>query len=85
MIAMIGASGGIGREIVRCAAKDPRVSEITLIVRRTLEEWTQENFKPKLNIIQRENLENLHELKEQLMGFDIFISTMGALVKVGEE
>ena len=50
-----------------------------------MEEWKQEDFKPTITIIKRDNLENLHELKEQLSGFDIFISSLGARTKDGEK
>jgi putative NADH-flavin reductase len=50
-IAIIGATGAIGKEIVRHAKNDGRIGELSLIVRRKLEEWNEEEFKCKLNII----------------------------------
>eukprot|EP00347_Sterkiella_histriomuscorum_P011783 403371112 len=82
-LAIIGGSGATGREIIRNAKQDPRVKEIAIIARRTLDEWKQEDYKPELKIIQRENLENLTELQDQLQGYDIFISCIGARQKVG--
>eukprot|EP00347_Sterkiella_histriomuscorum_P014403 403360998 len=82
-LAIIGGSGATGREIIRNAKQDPRVKEIAIIARRTLDEWKQEDYKPELKIIQRENLENLHELQNQLQGYDIFINCIGARQKVG--
>jgi len=35
-----------------------------MIVRRKLEEWNQDEFKPELKIIQRENFDNLEDLKD---------------------
>ncbi|CDW77516.1 UNKNOWN [Stylonychia lemnae] len=84
-IAIIGGSGATGREIIRCAKQDPRVKEISMIVRRKLEEWKQEEFQPELKFIQRENFDNLNELQDQLQGYDIFISCLGARQKVGEQ
>ncbi|CDW86134.1 UNKNOWN [Stylonychia lemnae] len=84
-IAIIGGSGATGREIIRCAKQDPRVKEISVIVRRRLEEWKQEDYLPELKIIQRDNLDNLDELQEQLQGYEIFISCLGARIKVGQQ
>lgn len=38
-IAILGATGAIGKEIVHYAKNDNRVGELILIVRRTLDEW----------------------------------------------
>lgn len=38
-IAILGATGAIGKEIVHFAKNDNRIDEIILIVRRTLDEW----------------------------------------------
>ncbi|CDW75574.1 UNKNOWN [Stylonychia lemnae] len=84
-IAILGGSGATGREIIRNAKQDPRVTEITIVVRRTLEEWKQEDFSCEIKIIMLENLDNLEEIKEQLMGNDIFISCLGARQKVGSK
>ena len=43
-VALIGATGAIGKEIVRHAKKDPRISELCLVVRKRLEEWKDEDF-----------------------------------------
>ncbi len=61
-IAMIGGTGGIGREIVRLSQRDPRVSHIALIGRRALDEWKQEDFLPQLNIIQKAELGDFSDL-----------------------
>ena len=39
-IGLIGGTGAIGRVIVRWAAKDDRISELGLIVRKPLDEWS---------------------------------------------
>ena len=38
-IAVIGASGAIGREIALYAKNNPMIGELILVVRRSLEEW----------------------------------------------
>lgn len=38
-IALIGGTGAVGKEIIRCAKNDKRVSEIALVARRKLDEW----------------------------------------------
>jgi|LauGreDrversion4_2_1035121.scaffolds.fasta_scaffold77112_3 aspartate-semialdehyde dehydrogenase len=38
-IALIGASGAIGKEIMEYLQQDGRFSEIIVLVRRTLPEW----------------------------------------------
>ncbi len=43
-VALIGATGAIGKEIVRHAKKDPRIGELCLVVRKRLEEWKDEDF-----------------------------------------
>lgn len=43
-IALIGATGAIGKEIVKHAKNDPRIEELCLVVRRRLEEWKDEDF-----------------------------------------
>ncbi len=38
-VALIGGSGAIGREVVRAAQNNTEISELALLVRRTLPEW----------------------------------------------
>ncbi len=38
-IAIIGATGAIGKEIIRAAKNDERVAELGLLCRNPLEEW----------------------------------------------
>jgi hypothetical protein len=51
---------------VRHAKNDDRVAKIAVIVRRRLEEWKEEDFKSKLKIIERENFDNISDLKDEL-------------------
>ena len=51
-IALIGATGAIGREIVEEARKNTNVKEIFLICRQPLDEWSEEKDSgSKLTII----------------------------------
>ncbi len=84
-VAIIGATGAIGKEIIRCAKQEDRISELALIVRTPLEEWDQEHFKPKLNIIRMESFDDMSSLKHQLEGYDAFICTLGTRTKYGTE
>ena len=65
-VALIGATGAIGKEIVRWAQKDDRLEEFAVLVRKPLEEWKEEDFKCKFKVIQMESFDNLHEVKDQL-------------------
>ena len=50
-VALIGATGGVGKEIVKWAKKDDRIEELALVVRKRLDEWKDEDFKCKLKVI----------------------------------
>lgn len=65
-VALIGATGAIGKEIVRHAKNDPRLEELCLVVRRRLEEWKDEDFKCKLKVVQLESFDDLSPLKDQI-------------------
>ena len=43
-IAIIGATGAIGKEIIDAAKQSTFVEALYLIVRKPLEEWKQEDF-----------------------------------------
>ena len=85
-IALLGATGATGREIVRHAMKDPRIEELCIIVRRRLDEWKEENFICKLKVIQLDTLDKMatSDTKEQIQGYDALLSTMGSRIQVGE-
>ncbi len=63
-IALIGATGAIGREVLKWAKTEERVSEMALLVRRRLDIWNEEDFPFKLNYIERENFDDISELKD---------------------
>jgi N-acetyl-gamma-glutamylphosphate reductase len=84
-VAIIGASGAIGREIIRTAQKNDEIAELTLLVRRRLPEWKQEDFKPRLNFIERENFDDISDLASELQGYDAFLCTLGSRVGTGKD
>ena len=61
-VALIGATGATGREIVKWAVECEHVTEMTLIVRRKLAEWVKDEewepkFYNKIKIITKENFD----------------------------
>ena len=46
--AIIGATGAVGKEIIRYAVRDSRVSTINVIARRKLDEWDSPQFSSKV-------------------------------------
>ena len=84
-IALIGATGACGKEVVRHARKDPRVSELILVVRRSLDEWKTGEFTPKLTIVCKENFDDFEDIKDKLEGVDAFVCCLGTRVGTGEE
>ena len=50
-IALIGASGAIGKEIVRHAKNDDRIEELALVVRKRLDEWKDEEIWNVVNYV----------------------------------
>ena len=50
-IALIGATGAVGKEFVRAANHTDQIGELLLLVRKPLEEWRQEEFTCKLTVL----------------------------------
>ena len=84
-VALIGATGAIGKEIVRHAQKDPRIAELCLVVRTRLEEWKDEDFKCKLKVVKMDNFDDMSSLKDSIVGYDAMLCCLGTRVKVGKE
>ena len=63
-IAVIGASGAIGREIADYARQSQDIGELILVVRRTLEEWKQEDFVPKLTFVIKDSFDTFDDVAE---------------------
>ena len=62
-ICIIGATGAIGREIVRTGIEEAKVSRITLIIRKKLPEWESDTSN-KLKFIEIENFDNLEAISD---------------------
>ena len=84
-IALIGATGAVGREIVQFAKQNLHIAELILIVRRSLDEWNVEDFKCKLTIIQKDNFDDLDQQAEQLQGVNAFLCCLGTRQKEGKD
>lgn len=84
-IAIIGATGAIGKEIVKYAKTHDNISELALVVRKPLEEWKAEDFKCKLKILQLPSFDDLSSLADELENYDVFMCTLGSRTKMGEE
>ncbi|CDW72937.1 tat-interacting protein [Stylonychia lemnae] len=82
-IALIGATGAVGKEVVRLAKFDDRIEELSLIVRKPLAEWVAEDFSCKLVIHQLPDFNDLSSIEQKLQGYDIFLCTLGTLRKYG--
>ena len=83
-LALIGATGAVGLEMVELLAKDKRFSEVSLVIRKKHEDW---NFPENSNIryIDMPSVEGMSELKEKLNGYNIFLCTLGSRVGRGTE
>ena len=87
-IALIGATGAVGKEIVQLAKQNPLLKELVLITRRTLDEWVLEEFSCKLTIVIRDNFEGIvddEDLIEKVTGCNSFICTLGTRQKEGRQ
>ena len=61
-IAIIGATGAVGREIINWASKDSQITEMTLIIRKKLPGW--ETLDAKFKFVERESFDDLSDLAE---------------------
>ena len=55
-VAIIGATGAIGKEIVTHALANPSISEISLLIRKKLPEWENQE---KLKFLESEDFSDL--------------------------
>ena len=83
-ICLIGATGAIGKELVKHSVKNPSVGSVTLLIRRKLPEWENE---AKLKFVIRENFDNLEDLaeNEDVKACHAFICCLGTRQKTGKE
>jgi len=86
-LVIIGASGAVGREIMNQIKHDEDVTSVVAIVRRSGENtynWNQQEFKPRITIIAKDNYEDLSDLPEQLRGYNGFNLLFGSQSKERE-
>ena len=83
-ICLIGATGAIGKEIVKSAITNPKVGSVTLLIRRKLPEWENQE---KLKFVIKENFDNLDDLTEDenVKACHAFICCLGTRQKTGKE
>lgn len=78
---VLGASGSVGRELVLDLLKSPKWSQVTVLVRKQLEEWDtlSADEKRKLQILQQDNLDSLSDpSKWDLNGYSTVFCCLGA-------
>ena len=88
-IAIIGATGATGREIVKYLTTagpngERRCAELTLLIRKKLPEWEEQEqkdewFKANVKYVARDNFDDLSDLAPQLQGYNAFICTLGTI------
>ena len=83
--AIIGATGGIGKQLIKSLAQHDRCEKITVLVRRKLEEWDTEEIKAKLNVVECEDMDKMADLKSKFEGHDMFYCCLGTRVGNGKD
>ena len=68
------------------------MDELIVIVRRTLDEWEDEEFKSRLEansvqftVVLVDSLDDISGMRNRLQGVDGFLCTLGTRVKVGKD
>jgi len=85
---VLGATGAVGRELIQELVKSNNWTQITVVVRRKLEEWDtlSEHEKGKLNVILKDNLDSLEDLSQwNLQNYNTLFCCLGTQTKVGKE
>ena len=85
---ILGATGAVGRELVQELVKSQNWSQVTVVVRRKLEEWEtlSDAEKSKLHIILKDNLDSLEDPSQwNLQGYNTVFCCLGTQTKVGKE
>ena len=80
-IALMGATGAIGKEIMHFARQYAhKISEMILIVRRRLNEWKDADFAPiRLTFIIKDSFDEFSIDEEEILyGVDAFLCTIGS-------
>ena len=82
---IVGATGAVGRELVQELIKSSQWGQITVIVRRKLDEWNafSDQEKQKLNVILEDSLDKLSEPSQfNLNGYSSVFCCLGSRTKV---
>ncbi len=85
---ILGSTGAIGRELVDELVKSSAWSEVTVVVRRKLDEWDKfsDEEKSKLKVILKDNLDSLEDPSQwDLSGYNTLFCCLGTRTKVGKE
>ena len=85
---ILGSTGAIGRELVDELVKSSAWSEVTVVVRRKLEEWDKfsDEEKNKLKVILKDNLDSLEDPSQwNLAGYNTLFCCLGTRTKVGKD
>ena len=70
--AIIGSTGAAGKELIRILNRIDSCEQITVLARRRLEEWDDEEYTQKLVVVEWDNMDNMEELKDKFEGHDAF-------------
>ena len=83
--AIIGATGSVGRDLVERLNSLDKCTQIILVVRSMLDEWTQVKYKNKIKIIKCTEMDDMEKFTPKLIGYDIFYWCLGSNTAKGEE
>ena len=83
--AVIGATGGVGQQIIKLLVKDDRCEEIVALVRKPRKEWNTEEHKDKLRLVELENMDVLTAKKGEFKDWDVYFSWLGSRVGRGKD
>ncbi|KAL4456601.1 hypothetical protein ABPG74_000708 [Tetrahymena malaccensis] len=84
---VLGSTGAIGRVLVRELCSNNKWVEVSVIVRRKLNEWSNMQGSEKLKIIEVGSLDELQETEKwiQFRNYDSFFCTLGSRTKEGKD
>jgi len=84
-VALIGATGSVGKDIVQLAKTNENLDELILVVRKPIEEWSDATqWKCKLTILIKPDFDSFDDVKDSLKDIDAFICCLGTKTKTGE-
>jgi len=83
---IIGATGACGRELVSELLRSQNWEKVSVVVRRSLEEWDELEGKEKLEAVNVESLDELQNFEtERFTGYDACFCGLGGRTKWGKE